>query len=212
MEHSMRSLILILHIKAPNIKYRKSDEKEGFNVYQVMTTGTSLALGFLTACDTEHIQPLISSGRLMTLHRADFQSVLLKHLALAQNVKMHCSKRILSFSQHDSRVHLQFEDGTTAECDVFVGSDGYKSIVRKGILTELANAATADGKEDEAAKILESVESRWTGTFAYRSLFPVEKLRERFPGHRSLTPPNTCVINFSFFSLFFDIFSNDSCI
>jgi salicylate hydroxylase len=132
--------------------------------------------------------------------------VLLKHLALALNVKTHCSKRILSFSQHNSRVYLQFEDGTTAECDVFVGSDGYKSIVRKGILTELANGAITDGKEDEAARILESVEPRWSGVFAYRSLFPAEKLKKRFPGHRSLTPPNKCVT----ISSFFLYLSNDS--
>jgi salicylate hydroxylase len=164
-----------------------------------MSIGTSLIPGSLTASLLIY-SVIAPSGHLITLHRADFQSVLLRHLALAPNVKTHCSKRILSFSQHDSRVYLQFEDGTMAECDVFVGSDGYKSIVRKGILTELANGAAADGKEDEAMKILESVDPRWAGMFAYRSLFPAEKLRKRFPGHRSLIPPNKCVIIFFLFS------------
>jgi hypothetical protein len=49
MKHSMRKLILILHVKAPNVKYRKSDQKEGFDIYQVMSIGTSLIPGSLTA-------------------------------------------------------------------------------------------------------------------------------------------------------------------
>ena len=57
------------------------------------------------------------------------------------------SKRLTSYSQSSSRQHpvrLEFQDGSTAACDVLVGADGVKSAVRAVLVRELADAARID--------------------------------------------------------------------
>jgi salicylate hydroxylase len=134
------------------------------------------------------------SGPLFTFHRADFQSTLLRHLPPA--TQTHCAKRLQSYTQHSSGsgVDLVFEDGTMATCDVLIGADGVKSVVRKGLLTELSEARAGPssiGKDwKEKDDILGAVNPSWTGTFAYRALIPGDKLRAKDPKHRALTGQN----------------------
>jgi salicylate hydroxylase len=103
-------------------------------------------------------------------------------------------------------VDLVFEDGTTASCDVLIGADGVKSVVRKGLLTELSEARAGpssrrkEGKEEKDA-ILGAVNPSWTGTFAYRALIPGDKLRAKDPNHRALTGQNQVSIFFIYVCL-----------
>ncbi|KAF9044499.1 FAD/NAD(P)-binding domain-containing protein [Hymenopellis radicata] len=118
------------------MRYRKSDQDVGTEFYS-----------------------LITHGSLVSLHRPDFQKVLLRHLP--KTCRTYCKKRLRSYSEQPSGlVHLMFEDGTTATCDILIGADGLKSSVRAAI-----------------------------GTVAYRALIPSEKLRAQAPHHAALKTP-----------------------
>ncbi|KAF5379638.1 hypothetical protein D9757_009181 [Collybiopsis confluens] len=146
-------------------RYRKSDQREG--------------LEFFT---------LVTQGSLVLFHRADYQQTLLNHLP--KRCRTYCSKRLRSYTQRQSgSIELLFEDGTTSSCDVLVGADGVKSVVRAGILGEKARWAQGEGRWKEAAEILTHVEPVWSGSNAYRALIPVEKLRAIAPNHRVLNTP-----------------------
>lgn len=128
------------------------------------------------------------TGSLITLHRADFQSTLLQHLP--RSCRTHCGKRLCNYTpRSNGSVDLAFEDGTTAQCDILVGADGFKSVVRQIMLRERAAMAQKNGRTRDAEEILSSCNARWTGQIAYRSLIPAERLRARSPNHRSLTIP-----------------------
>lgn len=94
-------------------------------------------------------------------HRAHFLDVLIA--ALPSGIA-HFHKRLQSFSSSspDSSTLLTFADGTTATCDVLVGCDGIKSVVRTGMLRQ--------------AGLPQLDRPMWSGTIAYRALVPVEKL------------------------------------
>ncbi|KAJ7097196.1 hypothetical protein B0H15DRAFT_33887 [Mycena belliarum] len=144
---------------------RKSDQRAGF----IFTT-------------------LITKGMMMQFHRADFQKILLAHLP--KSCRVNCSKRLRTYTNRPSSpTELVFEDGTRAVCDVLIGADGLKSAVRRTLLTERANWMQAQGRWQEAADIGACIEPSWSGTIAYRSLIPAERLRATAPGHPVLTTP-----------------------
>ncbi|VDC01624.1 unnamed protein product [Peniophora sp. CBMAI 1063] len=111
-------------------------------------------------------------------HRAHFLDVLIA--ALPPGIA-HFHKRLQSFSSPSSfdvaPTQLTFTDGTTATCDVLVGCDGIKSVVRTGMLLE-----TGLSQLDRP---------RWSGTVAYRALVPVEKLLDPRDGtmHPTVNTP-----------------------
>ena len=126
------------------------------------------------------------SGSLLTFHRADFQTVLLRKLPTSYRI--HCSKRLRSYEQrHGGPITLLFEDGTSAFCDVLVGADGVKSAVRRSLLGEKASRAQSQNNWSEAADITALIEPVWSGTNAYRALIPADRLRSRQGNHRALT-------------------------
>lgn len=128
------------------------------------------------------------TGALVTIHRPDFQQVLLRHLP--KRCQIHCKKRLRSYSQNPSGpIQLFFEDGTTALCDVLVGADGLKSATRACFLDEKTRWAQAEGRSRDAVEAQSSVHPLWSGTVAYRALIPAEKLRALAPHHRVLTTP-----------------------
>lgn len=119
-------------------------------------------------------------GGMLPLHRADLQQALLKNLPKSCNTHLH--KRLVSYQDTPSGpILLLFQDGSTAVCDVLIGADGIKSVVRK---TLFANLAKDDRVNQEEATAPNPV---WSGTVAYRALIPKEFLEERAPGHRTLT-------------------------
>ena len=105
-------------------------------------------------------------------HRAHFLDVLIEHLP--EDVA-HFGKRLLSYTEDAYGVNLSFADGSSASCDILVGCDGIKSTIRKQML------------EKEAAKgkphLLQHVDPIWSGTMAFRSLIPAERLYQKC-GHR----------------------------
>lgn len=106
-------------------------------------------------------------------HRAELQQALLS----CQSDRMHLSHRLISYEETAEEIHLHFEGGRTATCDLIIGMDGIKSVVRRSFLTK-------QGSSDSR-----SLNPVWSGEVAYRSLIPIEKLEEEFPGHRAITTP-----------------------
>ncbi|KAJ3773431.1 hypothetical protein FB446DRAFT_764427 [Lentinula raphanica] len=139
-------------------------------------------------CEGEHIFTLVTQGSLMLFHRADYQQTILNHLP--KRCHTHCSKRLRSYTQRQSGpIELFFEDGTTASCDVLVGADGVKSVVRAAVLNEKAQWARSEGRFKEAAEILQHVDPVWSGATAYRALIPTQKLQAIAPNHQVLYTP-----------------------
>jgi salicylate hydroxylase len=91
--------------------------------------------------------------------------------------QLHLSHRFVSYEETDKEIQLQFQDGKTASCDLLIGMDGIKSVVRKCFLIK-------QGLLDSP-----SIHPFWTGSFAYRGLVPIDKLEASFPGHRVFHTP-----------------------
>ena len=123
------------------------------------------------------------------MHRAQFQQVLLQHLSGA-SAEIHMQRRLVSFKQPPScsqPIHLSFEDGSRATCDILVGADGIKSVVRERMLTAVAEELRARGRAADADEALRQAKPVWSGTMAYRTTIPAEVLQRRYPNHRVLT-------------------------
>lgn len=85
-------------------------------------------------------------------------------------------KRLSHYSIQEDEIRLEFRDGSEASCDLLVGCDGIKSVVRKQLLEELS-----DKRDRQLRGFIDPV---FTGTMAYRALMPVERL----PKHKDDTP------------------------
>lgn len=115
----------------------------------------------------------IHTGGSLRFHRADLQRALLGSMC----GQLHLSHRLVSYEETDEGIQLQFQDGKTASCDLLIGMDGIKSVVRKCFLIK-------QGRLDSP-----SIYPFWTGSFAYRGLVPIDKLAAAFPGHRVFHTP-----------------------
>lgn len=127
------------------------------------------------------------TGGLKNFHRADFQKSLLNKLPATYTT--HLSSRLISYSEGQDSVCLEFENGSTADCHILVGADGIKSAVRNKLLKDLANKSPVDSNT-----IKVSTDTVWTGTSVYRGFVQSDHLAARFPNHRTLTTP-TMVCN-----------------
>jgi salicylate hydroxylase len=89
----------------------------------------------------------------------------------------HFQKRVVSYTQDvaDGQIYLRFSDNSMASCDVLIGCDGIKSLVRAQMLKQLA--------ENGHPEFLDLVQPIFSGTTAYRGLIPVEKLPKDEQGH-----------------------------
>ncbi|KAI0732214.1 FAD/NAD(P)-binding domain-containing protein [Fomitopsis betulina] len=152
-----------------SFNFRKGDQSEGHTFYQLYTP-----------------------GGLVTVHRPEFQKILLRHLS--PSTCTYTSKRLVSYSQpprgvpHQA-VTLHFQDGTAATCDVLIGADGVKSATRAALVEELAQAAISAGRPGEADSIRSTAQPRWSGLCAYRTTIAAEALRSKMPTHTLLREP-----------------------
>lgn len=135
-------------------------------------------------------------GGMITFHRPDFQRVLLNHLS-ATSCRLHTRKRLAAYEYDNAQVsepdrsaiQIQFEDGTSATCDVLVGADGIKSRVRTKMLGQLASDLEAFGSIREAQAALSGIDPVWSGHLMYRTTYPAEDLEQHYHGHRALHQP-----------------------
>lgn len=121
-----------------------------------------------------------------TIHRADLHNVLIQNTPA--HFGKHFSKRLVSFTSANSgEVILNFEDGSTAVCDLLVGADGVRSPVRQQLYQYLASNAENEGKPQVEVDLLRRKGlAYWTGNTVYRSLIPREDLVKINPEHPSL--------------------------
>ncbi|TGO59536.1 hypothetical protein BOTNAR_0160g00120 [Botryotinia narcissicola] len=105
-----------------------------------------------------------------TAHRRSLMDILIKLLPSSCDVRF--GKRLTAISssnsdskQPNSKVTLEFQDGTTSAADLVIGADGVKSLCRDIVLTPTSNA--------------EALKARFTGKIAYRGLIPMEEARAK---------------------------------
>ncbi|WP_246207375.1 FAD-dependent monooxygenase [Bradyrhizobium rifense] len=89
------------------------------------------------------------------VHRADLLNIISG--AIPQHC-LHMGRRCIGLVQHDDRVEVMFEGGSTVEADVVVGADGIHSAVRRELF----------GAE----------QPRFSGNVAYRGVVPVERIAD----------------------------------
>ena len=108
--------------------------------------------------------------------RSILQELLAKHLDAGERI--HFAKRLASYSEPSPTdpITLNFKDGTTATCDLVVGSDGIHSAVRRTMYNGFAEEAEKRGSAEEAARFHGMVEPLFTGQIAYRGLAPASAL------------------------------------
>lgn len=110
------------------------------------------------------------------------QEILLSHLSAS--IRCHLSSRLVSYDEiPESRgsLRLVFENGNTATCDLLIGADGIKSIVRKKFV--------ADHHHPTESGQVPNADPMWSGTFVYRSIIESKLISEQMPNHRLLTTP-----------------------
>ena len=115
----------------------------------------------------------VSQGGAIRFHRADLQQA----LASGLSGRLHLSHRLVSYEEVDGGVHLTFENGSSAVCDLLIGMDGIKSVVRKSFLDKQGLSSSP------------SYNPVCTGHFVYRGLIQADELEKAFPGHRAVRIP-----------------------
>jgi salicylate hydroxylase len=150
---------------ATGFEYRRSDRKDGFKWNWV---------GMPYGC--------------IRFHRAHFLDVFVDNLPQGL---AHFGKRLVSYDKRaGGEIGLVFADGTSAVCDLLVGCDGIKSVVRAQMLR-------AKAAEDGQPGLLALIEPEWTGSIAYRGLIPSKDLPSADGvKHRTLVTP-MMVVSFS---------------
>ncbi|GJE93249.1 FAD-dependent monooxygenase [Phanerochaete sordida] len=114
-------------------------------------------------------------------HRAEVLSLLTSNLP--KEYRTHFGKRLVAYIDAPGQpVQLHFKDGTTATCDLLVGSDGIKSSVRGELYEQLAARVEGDDPA-RAQQLREYIPAKWTGIHMFRGLVPREKLEAACPDH-----------------------------
>ncbi|KAJ3793935.1 salicylate hydroxylase [Lentinula aff. detonsa] len=120
---------------------RLSDRKEGFTFRKIYTRDGGFCF-----------------------HRADLQTALLRQIP--DFCQIHLSHRLERCEESVNSVKLIFENGLHTSCDMAIGADGIKSVVRKYVSN--------------------SEELVFTGSRAFRGLVPRERIERLYPNHRAL--------------------------
>ncbi|KAF9264215.1 FAD/NAD(P)-binding domain-containing protein [Marasmius fiardii PR-910] len=152
----------------PKIMYefRKSDQKEGTSLFELKMNGST-----------------------SNLHRRDIQQALLQQLQAKSDsdsspfYNIHVSHRLTKFTETEKdTVELEFSNGTKAECDLLIGADGIRSVVRKSLRNKGKSAGIEDGHWSPKDMI-------YSGSIVFRGLVPRERLEKMNPNHSTLSGP-----------------------
>lgn len=132
-----------------------------------------------------HVLTVRSVDGCIRFHRAQFLDVLVDHLP--EGVA-HFGKRLVTYrtTEHNasSETELLFADGSVATCNILVGCDGIKSVVRRQLLESHVREGGGD------PRLLDHIEPVWSGSLAYRGLIPVgQMIREDGVEHRTIQSP-----------------------
>ncbi|KAL1690635.1 hypothetical protein GGG16DRAFT_113958 [Schizophyllum commune] len=125
----------------------------------------------------------IENGKMMMIHRAEVQDLLLKHIS--SDIKIHLAHRLEDYSYTEratERIEMSFRGGQVARCDLLIAADGVHSVVRRVFLSRLAEKLDVPELRDARAPV-------FSGTNAYRGLVAPEQLAEVWPNHPVLTMP-----------------------
>ncbi|PPR03585.1 hypothetical protein CVT26_006126 [Gymnopilus dilepis] len=121
------------------------------------------------------IHDLVFAGAALSFHRATVQQILLENLS--PSIRCHLSCRLVSYNEGQAgEVTLTFEDGKTTTCDLLVGADGLKSVVRK----QFVKSGTSDDSSGDPV---------WSGSFAYRCMINSDIVSQRVPNHHAFKTP-----------------------
>lgn len=113
-----------------------------------------------------------------TFHRSVLQQLLARHLD--PSIHIHFSKRVISYAEpleECAPIVMQFRDGTSATCDLLIGSDGIRSAVRRSMFNAVADEAAMQGNTEESLRLRSLVDPVWSGQIAYRGLIPTAALK-----------------------------------
>lgn len=121
-----------------------------------------------------YIDKAFVKGGLRSFHRYTLQQTLYNSLPETIKNQTHLNHRLISYKENPDSITLNFQNGETAECDLLIGADGIKSVVRTAIHQRFGpNAA----------------QPIWLGRFCFRGLVSAESLKRVAPNHRALTTP-----------------------
>ncbi|KAI0751200.1 FAD/NAD(P)-binding domain-containing protein [Daedaleopsis nitida] len=146
--------------------FRKADQPEGVELVNVD----------MAARQTE---------KTFTFHRADLQRVFLNHLDPQRTIRV--AKRLAFYEAGTADLlQLRFQDGSTATCDILVGSDGVRSTVRSSMYSELADPALSTGNGEEATELRSHIPAMFSGFVVYRNVIRKEMLDAETVAHPAL--------------------------
>ncbi|KAJ4479594.1 hypothetical protein C8J55DRAFT_560753 [Lentinula edodes] len=113
-------------------------------------------------------------------HRSNLQSALLRQIvsdsssaSSSCSCKIHLSHRLERCEETNDSVKLFFENGYNSSCDMAIGADGIKSVVREYVVS-LSDTTGLGGQ------------LIFTGSKAFRGLVTRERFERLFPNHRAL--------------------------
>ena len=96
----------------------------------------------------------------------------------------------MTYTESANRVHLEFANGATATCDLLIGVDGIKSVVREVLLRQSPTSSSSSylGAVSGygSSNLKAASDMVYTGSVIYRGLVPKIELARAFPGHRAL--------------------------
>ncbi|KAJ6468998.1 salicylate hydroxylase [Mycena vitilis] len=150
----------------PTVGYRKSDQAEGEDIFMCMGL-----VGYVR------------------FRRSHFHAAFLKQLP--DHVKTFTSKRLVHYVERNATdpIELTFADGTTATCDILIGADGIKSVVRGDMYAVAADKAEKAGRTEEAEKLRGKITPRFSGVEVFRNVISADKLRSFAPNHHAFDAP-----------------------
>ncbi|EJF62089.1 FAD/NAD(P)-binding domain-containing protein [Dichomitus squalens LYAD-421 SS1] len=129
--------------------------------------------------DEAKVVDIVKLHQLHTFQRSVLQQILSEKLDAKDRI--HFSKRLTSYSEPTSPTEpiiLHFKDGTTATCDIVIGSDGIRSSVRRTMFAKLSDESERHGHIEDASRTRVMVEPIWSGHVTYRGLILASELSE----------------------------------